>query len=311
MAPMKKLKIREESQTEADNIGIRTLIVSDGSLTDNGNGVATLETGGGDGAPINSPTFTGVPAAPTAAAATNTTQIATTAFVTAAVAAVPSGSTYPLDVAPASPHAKDDEFTAGTLDAKWTSPVTSTQAIATSFSNGWITIEPNAAGTASTGSRGGFGIRQNAPAGSFTISAKIAEGRSDAGVDDSRTGIFCALTGSDAGHIFGRQSSIARLANVNSFTYSESADWGAAGGLDLVGLVLGSYYQPIWYKIAWVTGTSTLTFSYSLNGVHWFVLGTRGSQSQPTRIGIAIWSNSADTKADHKLGCDWFRVTEP
>lgn len=36
---------------------------------------------------IASPTFTGVPAAPTPAAGTNTTQVATTAFVTAAVAA--------------------------------------------------------------------------------------------------------------------------------------------------------------------------------------------------------------------------------
>jgi hypothetical protein len=36
-------------------------------------------------APLASPTFTGVPAAPTATAGTNTTQIATTAFVTAAV----------------------------------------------------------------------------------------------------------------------------------------------------------------------------------------------------------------------------------
>jgi len=35
-------------------------------------------------APIDSPTLTGVPAAPTAAAGTNTTQIATTAFVQAA-----------------------------------------------------------------------------------------------------------------------------------------------------------------------------------------------------------------------------------
>ena len=37
-------------------------------------------------ATINSPTFTGTPAAPTASAGTNTTQLATTAFVTAAVA---------------------------------------------------------------------------------------------------------------------------------------------------------------------------------------------------------------------------------
>jgi hypothetical protein len=46
-------------------------------------------------ADINSPTFTGTPAAPTASAGTNTTQLATTAFVTAALAAVyPVGSIY-------------------------------------------------------------------------------------------------------------------------------------------------------------------------------------------------------------------------
>ncbi len=39
------------------------------------------------GAPLASPTFTGTPAAPTASGGTNTTQIATTAFVTSAVAA--------------------------------------------------------------------------------------------------------------------------------------------------------------------------------------------------------------------------------
>ena len=44
---------------------------------------------------INSPTFTGTPAAPTASSGTNTTQVATTAFVTAALQAVyPVGSVY-------------------------------------------------------------------------------------------------------------------------------------------------------------------------------------------------------------------------
>ena len=41
-------------------------------------------------APLASPTFTGTPAAPTAATGTNTTQIATTAFVKAEIAASPS-----------------------------------------------------------------------------------------------------------------------------------------------------------------------------------------------------------------------------
>lgn len=43
-------------------------------------------------APINSPTLTGVPAAPTAGMGTNTTQIATTAFVVAQIAATPPGA---------------------------------------------------------------------------------------------------------------------------------------------------------------------------------------------------------------------------
>jgi hypothetical protein len=43
------------------------------------------------GAPIASPAFTGVPAAPTATAGTNTSQLATTAFVQAALAVAPGG----------------------------------------------------------------------------------------------------------------------------------------------------------------------------------------------------------------------------
>ena len=46
-------------------------------------------------ADINSPSFTGTPVAPTASAGTNTTQLATTAFVTAALGAIyPIGSIY-------------------------------------------------------------------------------------------------------------------------------------------------------------------------------------------------------------------------
>lgn len=46
------------------------------------------------GAPLSSPTFTGTPAAPTAAPGTNTTQLATTAFVAAAVAGGPVTSVF-------------------------------------------------------------------------------------------------------------------------------------------------------------------------------------------------------------------------
>lgn len=52
----------------------------------------------GDYATLASPTLTGTPAGPTAAPATNTTQLSTTAFVTAAVAAAPSTSILQVQV---------------------------------------------------------------------------------------------------------------------------------------------------------------------------------------------------------------------
>ena len=44
-----------------------------------------MASAGGNYAPLNSPTFTGTPTAPTATAGTSSTQIATTAFVADAI----------------------------------------------------------------------------------------------------------------------------------------------------------------------------------------------------------------------------------
>ena len=48
-------------------------------------------------APLASPTFTGTPAAPTAAGGTNTTQVATTAFVQAAISSLVNAAPGALD----------------------------------------------------------------------------------------------------------------------------------------------------------------------------------------------------------------------
>jgi hypothetical protein len=69
------------------------------ALGDDPNFATTISTQIGLKAPIASPTFTGTPAAPTATAGTNTTQIATTAFVKTAVDAIPAvdlSSVYPV-----------------------------------------------------------------------------------------------------------------------------------------------------------------------------------------------------------------------
>ncbi len=63
--------------------------------------VTGLQTALDGKAPLASPTFTGTPAAPTAASGTNTTQVATTAFVQSAIAAFGAGdmtkATYDTD----------------------------------------------------------------------------------------------------------------------------------------------------------------------------------------------------------------------
>jgi len=93
----------------ADGIEMQTVTAQGWALLDDVNAAAQRTTLGA--AALASPTFTGVPAAPTAAAATNTTQLATTEFVTAAVtakgvqggtiAATTSGTTFDFTSIPA------------------------------------------------------------------------------------------------------------------------------------------------------------------------------------------------------------------
>jgi len=59
--------------------------------------LANIQTAVNSKADVNSPTFTGTPLSPTASAGTNTTQIATTAFVTNAVANTSTLDTWTIE----------------------------------------------------------------------------------------------------------------------------------------------------------------------------------------------------------------------
>jgi hypothetical protein len=77
------------------NVGSGKTLAVSGTAAVSGTLNVTGTLSGGIVAPLASPTFTGTPAAPTATPGTNTTQLATTAFVTAALQAVyPVGSIY-------------------------------------------------------------------------------------------------------------------------------------------------------------------------------------------------------------------------
>ncbi|HWR07089.1 MAG TPA: hypothetical protein VN379_09470, partial [Sporomusa sp.] len=75
--------------TGSDTFATTTLTAFARTLLDDANATAALATLGA--APLASPALTGIPTAPTPAAGTNTTQVATAAFVQAAVSASSSG----------------------------------------------------------------------------------------------------------------------------------------------------------------------------------------------------------------------------
>lgn len=226
-------------------------------------------------------------------------------------------ATLPLDVAPASAHAKDDEFAGSSLDAKWTNPATSTRTTTTTVANGWVTIEPSEAGSASISSKGGVGIRQPAPTGSFTVSAKIADGvgREGYGDGDTRAGIFTGrLSATVKGLIFGRlwNGGGSNLIVATWFSvYSHTADWNTFDGtqtlLDLASTVTGI----VWVRLVYDASAATMTYYYSQDGVFYKKLGSRASVEQPEYIGIGLYNNMGGLLADHRVGADWFRVTEP
>jgi hypothetical protein len=80
-------------------INLATGVTGTLPVANGGTGVTT-STGTGNTVLSASPTFTGVPLAPTAAVSTNTTQIATTAFVQAQIGAISSGVTSVTASAP-------------------------------------------------------------------------------------------------------------------------------------------------------------------------------------------------------------------
>ena len=82
--------------------------IGDGSTAWTSLGYSSLPS---DSATLASPTFTGVPAAPTAAANTNTTQIATTAFVMTEVGDYATLASPTLTGTPAAPTAAADTNT--------------------------------------------------------------------------------------------------------------------------------------------------------------------------------------------------------
>jgi hypothetical protein len=210
----------------------------------------------------------------------------------------------PLDTAPGTPHAKDDEFAGTTLDAKWTAGF---KACTKTVAGGWLSIKPTAVpGYA-------YMIRQVAPTGDFSIAAKLS---APLGVTatDTRPGLFMARTTGTKALVYGLGLSggPAKGMWIEHANYNEGADWGGYNGSwsgNLWGTFAGG---AVWYRMRWVAASSTIFMDVSVDGVSWVVAATsRAGWAQPDRIGIVIENKSGNTGLLDCMDVDWFRVTEP
>lgn len=205
-----------------------------------------------------------------------------------------------LDIRPTSPNAKDDEFDGTSLDAKWTKG-TSKVAV-TSVANG--TLRMRAAGT-------GFAymLRQPAPSGDFSISAKLSP-RVPVSLSDTRPGIFMAQTSSSKALVcgLGLSGGPANAMWIEHSNYSDTADWGAFNG-SWSSNALGTYGGGWrYYRMRWVSASSTIFMDFSHDGIEWYAWTSRAGWSQPDRIGIVIENNTGNLTADEGLHVAWFRV---
>lgn len=213
----------------------------------------------------------------------------------------PDSGLLPLDVVPASPHAMDDEFTGSTLDAKWTDPTTSAAGNenTVAVSGGWLRI------SAVTANKHVNGIRQAAPSGSFSVSAKMLD--SLYAGNDIRAGLFVGIDGGK-GHVCGAFQQDGGIGAIGISTVSNTADWSGYDGF--LATTAGNTSIPTWVRIRWNSATSTLYFDASQNGILWKNITSRSGMSQPDQAGLCIYSNSGAIQTAELLLYDWFRVVE-
>lgn len=197
--------------------------------------------------------------------------------------------------------ADDDTFAGSTLGAWWLDPATSASG-QTNVIDRFLELQ------GLTASKHFYGISQPAPAGDFTIKARLQQGQ---GGSDMRSGIYVAVNGAK-GHVVGPFQQDGAAGALGVTTTSDTADWSGFDGF--LATAAATITQWRWYKIIWDAGTSTFTFQVSAADADasYSTIATRGSMTQPDLMGLCLYSNSGAAGATSGgIRISRWIVTEP
>lgn len=192
-------------------------------------------------AALASPTFTGTPAAPTAAGGTNTTQIATTAFVAAAIAAL-------IDSAPGALNTLDELAAALGDDANFAATMTNALALKAALASPEFTgvpkaptaaVDTNTTQLATTAFVIGQSYLKAATAAStyaplasptFTGTVNLAALAYSGAVTTTSTGLFALPSGTTAQRPGSPVVGLRFNSTLGQFEGWNGTQWGAVGG---------------------------------------------------------------------------------
>lgn len=217
---------------------------------------------------------------------------------------VSAGTTvFPIDTAPGSANAMDDEFEAASIDAKWTQfSTTGGGTVKTQSGNGVLNIAATAGGGHEI-----WMFEQTTSATTFKFRAKCDYFSAGAGA--SGVGIYVRnSTDGKSTSIMHRDDASAGV-NTRGWYVTDVSGASANGSTNIttiMGLAESSGSTPFWVEIE--QDASNLYFRASQNGVNFYTIATRGKTSFITsgvnRVGLLCYATTTDVPFGN---FHWFR----
>jgi hypothetical protein len=197
---------------------------------------------------------------------------------------------YHADIVPGSPNAKDDEFSAGSLDGKWGWLNQGASVIAFNAPNDWATITPDPSSWR--------GIVQTVPSGAWTVTVRLSAGFGY--LADGYAGIWIHGSSDGTGDVWaigkdgsGTSGNLTRAEQISSYGFA-----GTRSNHDKPWAVNIAYLRIVW-------DTTNFQYFISADGIRYMPLAAAFAPGYtPVKFGIATRSGSGFASS-----WDWFRVT--